>query len=204
MALEFLQERYGTYFQVVKVARDTLFGGTPHGVVVTSLDHPECDEFTVHWDRQWWQDTFDDTYLYCSMEHHYSDLVKRTVAFHFPEHHTTIRLPMTGRQPQYPDMFNGETTFEEFYQWGKAVISIDVIIGIPTIIVSDFDTDSFSLESELQEIFPVGSLNLTLLEPDNYQLWVDFEDPSPDHYSSTDETRWDIPQVDGFFHEWGK
>ena len=75
MALEFLQERYGTYFQVVKVARDTLFGGTPHGVVVTSLDHPECDEFTVHWDRQWWHDTFDDTYLYCPMQEHYEAMV---------------------------------------------------------------------------------------------------------------------------------
>ncbi len=202
--LAYMEERYGTYFQLVRTEGGGMLGGPPNGASVIALDYPECGMIRVHWTREWWQDTFWDKFLYCPMGEQYRVIAERAATAHFPASHTEVDLYGELRGPRYPDSFNGDTTFEEFYQWGRDVIDVDVIVAVPATDVNDYEIQSAALESDLRQLFPIGSLSQSLFTPDNLQAWIEFEDPSPDHDSSTEPTRWDIPREDRFFHEWGQ
>ncbi len=198
--LDYLEERYGTYFQVVGIDRDSLFGGPAQGVSVIALDYPDCDEFTVYWTREWWQDTFDDRFLYCSMTENYRTMAEQAASAYFPENHTTVDFVST--RPEYPDSFNGNTAFEEFYQWGRSCIDIRTLITVPTTVVGDFEEEAAAIESSLQLAFPIGSLVLRVQTPLHYQMWIDFDSHAPDNADNNYEHRWDIPNEEFLFHEW--
>ncbi len=202
--LDYLEERYGTYFQVVRIKRDSLFGGPAKGVSVIALDYPDCDEFTVYWTREWWQDTFSDMFLYCPMEEHYQAMAERTATTYFQVSATEIDFPILGRLLEYPESFNSDTTFEEFYQWGRAVIDTQVVVAVPTTSVDDFDQDSAALESDLRKLFPTGSLILRVFTAENYQIWVNFPNRAPHDNNDEYQYRRNIPSEEFLFHEWGQ
>ncbi len=200
--LDYLQERYGTYFQVTGIERDSLFGGPAKGVSVIALDYPDCDEFTVYWTREWWQDTFDDRFLYCSMAEHYRTMAEQAASAYFPENHTTVEFVST--RPAYPYSFNGDTTPEEFHQWGKDIIDTRIVVAIPTTSIDSFSNESEALTIGLERVFTIGSLILRVFSLENYRIWTDFHDPPINHDNDQYEYRRDIPSEDFLFHEWGK
>ncbi len=136
------------------------------------------------------------------MQEHYEAMVEQVVSNHFPENHTTTNLPLTLDRWPYPEEYDALTTFEEFYQWGRDYVAIEVMVGTPSTMVNDFRNQAMSLEEDLVNLFPIGSLNINLLAPGDYEVWADICINPPD---DSDEIQlWDIPRVDRVLHEWGK
>ncbi len=193
-ALAYMETRYGVPFEFDSFIYGGAFNSRRQGIQVTSPQYPDMHPESVGWKRVDGVDVYgNSSFLYYPMSNAYLSLVKPIIDEYFPTH--SLETSVAG--PAYPDSFDKDTTVREFYEWARNVVELRVVLAVPHESSEGSNHKAVALETDLRSLHSIGSIALRVLDPLNYQLWVDY-------HSADDRERFHLPYQELFVVDWGK
>ncbi len=191
--IEYLEDRYDREFEVTGLIWGGVFSNHLNGFYAKTPDYPYRDKIAVDWSQGGIKGKFNDRFLYSPMSDEYQKQIEPIVLRYFPQNHTTASV----YGPYYPSSFNSETTFDEFSTWARSEARVGTVVAVHSVTTEEFDERVTLLEMELREFSDIGSLSISLLSQDSYQIW---QETYPDGF---DGHHPEIERIKLTILEWG-